>query len=96
MRLDVVRARVGRIGDEGDRFRRARITHVDHGEAVAEHVPDDGVAIREHHLRAVGASALIAAAEKADVLARHRRIGLLTAHAMLRSSRRKRGTLDLQ
>ena len=43
MRLDVVRARVRRIGDEGDRLRRARVAHVDDGKSVAEHVADKGV-----------------------------------------------------
>ena len=52
-----------------DRLQAARIGGVEDGDAVAEHVADVDVAAVQHHLHAVGPSALIAVGEMADAAA---------------------------
>jgi hypothetical protein len=49
----------GRGGDVVHRAQLPRIAHVDDAEAFGEHVPDIGVAARDHDLHAVGPAALI-------------------------------------
>src|SRR3974390_3044984 len=50
------------------------MAHVDDGKAVAEHGADEGVALVQHCLRAVGPAALVAVADEADIFARDCRI----------------------
>ncbi len=82
VQLDMVRAGVGRIGDKGARLGGARVAHVDHRDAVAEHMADIGVAVVDHHLGAVRPAALIAAGEEADVFGHGLYAALLLVHVV--------------
>ncbi len=44
------------------------LLHIDDGEAAAERMGDEGMALVDHDLRAVGAAALIATADEGDVV----------------------------
>ena len=55
-------------GQEGDRLWFARIAHVDDGGAGAEGMRDICMAVVDHDLDAVGASALVGITQKFDVL----------------------------
>ena len=66
--LQMVRAGIFRSGDEGDRFRLARVAHIDNGKTVGEHMADKSVALVDNYLHAVEPAALIAARQQADVL----------------------------
>src|SRR5262249_52157444 len=58
---------VGRRRDGGVRLRSARVAHVDHAEALGEHVADIGEAALHHDLHAVGPAALVGVAEEPHV-----------------------------
>jgi len=60
MRLQVMRARVRRAGQEVYRLGIFGIADVDHGDAVGKPVTDIGEAAIDHHLHAVAATALVA------------------------------------
>ena len=66
--LQMMRARVLRRGNEGDRLGVERIAHVHHRKAVAEHMPDEGMALVQDDLHAVRPSALVGARHETDVL----------------------------
>ena len=63
----MMRAGVFRRRDEGDGLRLERIAHVDDGKTVAEHMADEGVAVVDDDLHAVGPAALIATRHETDV-----------------------------
>ena len=58
----------GRRRDMVDGSRAFGIAYIDHAEALREHVPDIGVATMHHDLDAVGPTALVAPADKAQVV----------------------------
>ena len=64
-----------------DRLGCARIAHVDHAEALGEHVADKGVALVDHHLHAVLSPALVGVADQLHVSDEIRLRQILAAHA---------------
>ena len=67
MNLQMVRPGILRRGDEGDRFRVARIAHVHDRITITEHMADEGVSFVQDNLHAIGSAALVAARQEADV-----------------------------
>ena len=66
--LDMMRPCIRRHGHEGSRLWLARIANVDDADTVAEHVTDKGMTLVDHDLHAIGAPALVAQRQKADIL----------------------------
>ncbi|HEV3447309.1 MAG TPA: hypothetical protein VG099_21895 [Gemmataceae bacterium] len=64
--LQMMRTRVDAGSEEIHGFEIARVGGIERCHAVAEHVPDIEVFTVDHHLDAIGASALIAVADVAD------------------------------
>src|ERR1700689_2223989 len=64
VRLQVMRARVRRTGDEIHRLRIFRIAHIDDGDAVGKTMADIGETAVDHDLHAVAAAALVAMTEE--------------------------------
>src|ERR1700722_8701374 len=68
MGLQVMRARVRRTRQKVDRLRIFRIAHIDDRDAVGKAVADISEALVDHDLHAVAAAALVAVAQKFDVM----------------------------
>ena len=67
MSLQMKRARIGRRRNEIHRARLPRVAHVGHGEPVAEHVADKGMALVDHDLHAIAAAILVAMPDEFDI-----------------------------
>ena len=93
--LQVMRARVDAGREEADGLELPRVRGVENRDAVAEHVADVDVPPVDHHLDAVGPSALVAVGDVADpvpdALRRHHGIGRSVRSVRSRGRRGGRG-----